>query len=129
MNWDLANKFSDWISKTVRAALGIEINEDKFQGLIHTQDDRERTKLTTRNVYRHSYMNLLALAGKEEWDLMGYWAEDERHLFISENGERATAFIQSIARKQEPQVPLTPITIQNQPSSPEKQEKKGLFRR
>jgi hypothetical protein len=73
-------------------------------------------------------MDLLAIEGGEEWALMRSWAEEERALFIAENGERATNFINSIARKQEQPVPTTNITMQNTPT-PEKQEKKGLFRR
>jgi hypothetical protein len=129
-DWELADRFVEWLSKTVRAALGIEINEDKFQGLIHTNDDRERSKLTTRNVYRHAYMDLLASEGKEEWALMGVWAEEERHLFIAEDGERATNFISAMHRKEQEATPATSITVQgNVPPTPEKQEKKGLFRR
>ena len=129
IDWETADKFVNWLSKTVRAALGIDVNEDKFNGLIHTNDDRERTKLSLRNVYRHAFMDLIADAGGSEWTLMKTWAEEERHLFIAENGERAIAFINSIARKLEPQ-PTTNITMsQNPVPTAEHQEKKGLLKR
>lgn len=123
-------KISDRIRQLFRAKQGLPAEEDIFQGLIHTSDDRERTKLNNRNVYRHTYLDLLAKIGGEEWEVAGRIAEEERHLFISEEGERATAFIGAIARKQQEQVPVTNITMQNQPptqSEPEK--KKGWLRR
>lgn len=130
IDWEAADKFVNWLSKTVRAALGIDVNEDKFNGLIHTNDDKERTVLPgLRHIYRQDFMDLLEHAGGDEWALMGWWASDERKLLISLNGERAMAFIQSIARKLEPQ-PTTNITMQNAPTpTAEHQEKKGLFRR
>ncbi len=129
--WEKSKKFTEWVSDTVRAALGLELNKDVYQGLIHTNDERERSKLTTRNVYRHNYLDLLTLVGGDEWEICHKVAEGERHLFISENGERATNFINAITRKQQeqqPTGPVTNVTLQNTPTA-EKQEKKGLFRR
>jgi Mn-dependent DtxR family transcriptional regulator len=130
VDWDKANKFADWLSRTVRAALGVEVDKDFYQGLMHTNDERERTKLSTRNVYRHNFLDLLTLKGGEEWEICHQQAEGERHLFIAENGERATNFINAMARKQQEQqpVPTTSITMQNVPT-PEKTEKKGFFHR
>jgi len=122
-------EISNRVRQLFRAKQGLPAEDDLFQGLIHTSDDRERTKLTTRNVYRHAYLNLLADVGGEEWKIARKWAEEERHLFIAEGGERATAFISAIARKQQEQVPVTNITMQNQPTPPIKEEKKGWFHR
>jgi hypothetical protein len=113
----------------IRAKLGLPPEDDHFQGLIHTTDDRERTKLNTHNVYRHAYMNLLAHEGGEEWTLMGKWAEEERHLFISEDGQRASDFISSLAKKKEQEAQVTTVNV-SQPQTPttEAPKKKGWFR-
>jgi hypothetical protein len=106
----------------------LEEEENYFQGLIHTSDDRERTKLNTHNVYRHAYMNLLAKEGGEEWELMGKWAEEERHLFISEDGQRATDFITSLAKKKEQDAQVTTVNVQQpQQGMQEPPKKKGWF--
>ncbi len=124
MDW---NKLPERLRSIIRAKSGLPPEDDLFQGLIHTSDNRERTKLNTHNVYRHSYMNLLAIEGGEEWQLMGKWAEEERHLFISEDGQRATDFINAIARKKEQEQQVTNVTVagqqQTQPQEPPK--KKG----
>lgn len=120
VDWD---KIGDRVRRLFRAKQGLPAEDDLFQGLIHTSDDRERTKLTTRNVYRHAYMNLLADIGGEEWKTAKLWAEEERHLFIAEEGERATAFINAISRKAQEQAPVS-ITMQNQPQTPPVEEKK-----
>lgn len=114
------------ITAIFRAKLGLTPEEDYFQGLIHTNDDRERTRLTTRNIYRQAYMILLSDCGGDEWSIVKNWAEQERHLFISEDGQRATDFIGALARKQE-MIPVTNVTMQQAPEM-QKQEKRGLFR-
>ncbi len=125
VEWD---KILDRARKFFRAKLGLSLDDDVYQGLIHTNDNRERTRLTTHNVYRHAYMDILKEVGGEEFSLIGILAEEERHLFISEEGQRATDFIQSIAKKQEQQ-PVTNITMSNQQPGELKQENKGWFRR
>jgi hypothetical protein len=125
VDWD---SLTDRIRKLVRAKSGLQLDDDVFQGLIRANDDRERTKLTTHNVYRHAFMDLLTNNSGEEWKIVKDWAEEERHLFISEDGQRATDFIMAIRRKQEEQVPVTNITMQNQPTQ-EPQKKKGWFHR
>lgn len=117
----------DFLRGIIRAKNGLPKEDDIFQGLIHSVDDRERTKLTTRNIFRHTYMDLLALKGGSEWSIMKDWAEDERHLFISENGERATAFIASMKKQQEP-IPMTNISTTVNPV-PVEEKKKGWLRR
>jgi hypothetical protein len=126
VNW---NDISERIRKIFRAKLGLPLDDDVYQGMIHTNDDRERTKLNNRNVYRHNYLDILSLVGGEEWKIAGQIAEGERHLFISEDGQRATDFINAIVHKQQEQVPVTNITMQNQPPNPEPEKKKGWFRR
>jgi hypothetical protein len=133
------SKIPDRIRQLVRGKQGLPLDDDLFQGLIHTTDDRERTRLSTRNVYRHAYMNLLAKIGGDgldgsdgdEWEAMRLWAEEERHLFIAEEGARAEAFINALARKQQEQVPITNITMQNQPlgQQPQQEQKKGWLHR
>lgn len=117
----------DFLRGIIRAKNGLPKEDDIFQGLIHSVDDRERTKLTTRNIFRHTYMDLLSLKGGSEWSIMKDWAEDERHLFISENGERATAFIASMKKQQEP-IPMTNISTTVNPV-PQEEKKKGWLRR
>jgi len=116
----------DFLRKLIRAKQGLSPEEDFFQGLIHAPDDRERTKLTTRNIYRHTYMDALAQYGGEEWQIMKYWAEDERHLFISQDGERALAFIASMKKQMEP-IPQTMVTTNLQQVTQE-EKKKGWLR-
>jgi hypothetical protein len=125
VDWD---KLPERIRRIFRAKQGLPLDDDVYQGLMHTNDDRERTKLSLHNVYRHTYLDTLAKAGGEEWDICGKIAEEERHLFISEDGQRATDFINALVKKQQEQVPVTNITMQNQPP-PEAEKKKGWFRR
>jgi len=125
VDWD---KIADRIRKIFRAKAGLALDDDIFQGLIRANDDRERTKLSTHNVYRHAYMDLLAKTGEEEWKIVEDWALEERHLFISEEGQRATDFIMAIRRKQEEQVPVTNITMQNQAAA-QQQGKKHFWSR
>lgn len=125
------NKVADRVRAIIRAKLGLPPEEDHFQGLIHTSDDRERTKLNTHNVYRHAYMDLLAKEGGEEWTLMKDWAEEERHLFISEDGQRATDFIGSLVKKKEQEGQVTTVNLtQPQPTAMQQEvKKKGWFGR
>lgn len=125
VDWD---KISNRVRQLFRAKQGLPAEDDLFQGLIHTGDDRERTKLTGRNVYRHTYLNLLKNMGGEEWVIAGEWGEQERHLFIAEEGERATAFINALARKAQEQAPVN-ITMQNQPQTQVEEKKKGWLRK
>lgn len=120
-------EISERLRRLVRAKQGLQIDEDYFQGLIDAKDPRERTRLSLHNIYRHNYLLLLNDEGGEEWQVCGKIAYGEEHLFISENGERATAFIMAKKREEQP-VPVTNITMQNQPT-PEPEKKKGLFRR
>ncbi len=126
VNW---NEIAERIRKLFRAKAGLPLDDDVYQGLIHASDDRERTKLSNRNVYRHNYLELLTLVGGEEWGIAHMIAEGERHLFISEDGQRATDFISFLAKKRaEEQQPTANVTIQTgQPQEPEK--KKGWFKR
>lgn len=126
VDWEKVDRFTQWLSDTVRAALGLEVQKDQFQGLIHTNDDRERTVLTERDIHFQEYLELLYQYGGDEWKICHDWAEGLRHLAISKDGERATNFIQ--AKKKEEPAPVTGITITNQPTA-EKQEKKGLLKR
>lgn len=123
------NKISDRVRQLFRAKQGLPAEDDVFQGLIHTTDDKERTKLTNRNVYRHNYHDVLSDVGGDEWEICGKIAIGERHLFIAEEGERATAFISALSRKAQEQAPVN-ITMQNQPQTPQIEEKKkGWFRK
>jgi hypothetical protein len=125
VDWD---KVAERVRKIFRAKQGLPLDDDLFQGLIHTADDRERTKLSNRNVYRHNYMDILTKVGGDEWAIAHDIVEGERHLFISEDGQRATDFIGSLARKHQEEIPVTNITMQNQ-QAPEPEKKKGWFRR
>lgn len=123
VDWD---RLSDKIRRLIRAKQGLQLDEDYFQGLIDAKDSRERTKLTMRNIYRHNYLQVLADVGGEEWAICGRIANGEQHLFISEEGERATTFIMAKKREEQP-IPTTNITMQNQPAQPEQPKKKGWF--
>lgn len=125
------NKVADRVRAIIRAKLGLPPEEDHFQGLIHTSDDRERTKLNTHNVYRHGYGNLLGKEGGEEWVTMGDWMSEERHLFISEDGQRATDFIGSLVKKKEQEGQVTTVNLtQPQPTAMQQEvKKKGWFGR
>lgn len=121
------NTLPEKIRRLMRSISGLQVDEDYFQGLIDAKDSRERTRLGLHNIYRHNYLMLLNSAGGEEWEVCGKIADGEQHLFISEDGERATAFI--LAKKKEEQpVPVTNITMQNQPPQ-ELEKKKGWLHR
>jgi hypothetical protein len=125
------SKIPDRIRQLVRGKQGLPLDDDLFQGLIHTTDDRERTRLTERNIYRHAAMDMLAEYGGEAFECFRTLAEEERHLFIAQEGLRAEAFINALARKQQEQVPVTNITMQNQPpgqQQPQEQKKGWLHR-
>lgn len=62
--------------------------EDQFSGMINVKDIRERTRLNLHQIYSHAYMRL---AGAFYPDIMKDWvtvAEEEEHLFISQDGEQ-----------------------------------------
>lgn len=119
------------VRKLKRASQGLSLDEDAFQGLINIKDIRERTRLGERNIYRHSYMRLLAKYGGEEWEIMEAWAIMEEHLFIAQDGEQRREAIQMLARKQEqPNVAISMAQPQPQTIEPKPEEKKkGLFHR
>lgn len=80
-------------------------------------------------MYRHGYGDLLASEGGYEWTTMGDWMSEERHLFISEDGQRATDFIGSLAKKKEQEAQVTTVNVQQpqQGLQPEPPKKKGWF--
>ena len=125
---------TEFIRKLKRAMQGLSADEDVFSGLLNVKDIRERTRLDTRNVYRHNYMRMLAANGGEEWKIMEDWADMEEHLFISENGEERREAILMTRAKVEQTSPLTLNLPQmsTQVQEPPKQEEKkkgGIFHR
>jgi hypothetical protein len=125
---------TELIRKLKRAMQGLSADEDVFSGLLNVKDIRERTRIDTRNVYRHTYMRMLADNGGEEWTIMKDWAVMEEHLFISENGEERREAILMTRAKVEQTSPLTlnlpQIGAQTQePPKQEEKKKSGFFHR
>ena len=125
---------TELIRKLKRAMQGLSADEDVFSGLLNVKDIRERTRIDTRNVYRHTYMRMLANNGGEEWKIMEDWAVMEEHLFISENGEERREAILMTRAKVEQTSPLTlnlPQLSQQTAEPPKTEEKKkgGFFHR
>jgi hypothetical protein len=110
-----------------RASQGLPLDDDRFMGLMNPQDLQERTKLTRRDIFRHDYLLALAEYGGSEWAQCKQWAESEEHLFISENEERAMAFIQTLGSQKQPQEPSVATVNVSQAQTQPEQKKKGRW--
>jgi len=109
-----------------RASQGLPLDDDKFMGLMNPQDLQERTKLIRRDIFRHDYMLALAKYGGEEWEQMRQWAESEEHLFISEEAERAMAFIATLGKQKEQlETPISTVNVSQ--AQPQQEKKKKHF--
>jgi hypothetical protein len=100
------------IRRYVRAAQGLQEDDDAFSGLIHIGDVRERTRISIEDVYAHSYMRLLADKGGKEWEIWDRVANMEDTYFIAVDGEQRK---EAILMKQTAQ-PQPSVSI-NQPLS------------
>lgn len=107
-----------------RASQGLSLDDDRFMGLMNPQDLRERTKLTRRDIFRHDYMEALSFYGGEEWSQMAQWWSSESHRFISEDAERAMAFIATLGKPQQPAEPSVATVNVSQATQQQLPEKK-----
>lgn len=103
-------KIADPIRRIVRAAKGLPLDDDVYSGLIDVKDIKERTRVSTHNIYRHTYMRTLALeGGTEEWRILKDLAEMEDHYFISEEGEQRKEAI--LMKRMTTDVTVQPVAI------------------
>ena len=119
------------ISMLIRAAKGLPLEEDLFSGLLNVKDIRERTRISSPELYAHSYMRLLKNVGGDEWQIMEDVANMEDHYYISLDGEQRKEAILMTKAKTELQV-AQPLAIQmpeTKPLEKPKEEKKGIFHR
>jgi hypothetical protein len=117
-----------------RAKAGLRADEDQFSGLLNVKDRRERTRLSTRDVYGHSILMLLAEMYPFELAVCGSMAAQEDAYFISEEGEgRREALLAKYQTSQAVPGQVTNIALPQVITRPEEQnkppEKKGWFHR
>lgn len=125
------------LKNIMRGLEGLPPEEDQFSSLLHINDDRERTRLSIHNIYRHSYMELLNDFGKQRAEMLGglnsfkgfgQWAEGENIYFISQEGEGRKEAILFKRESQQPQNQLT-VSLPQVETKPPIQAKRHFWQR
>lgn len=115
-----------------RAGAGLPLDEP--QTITDFADARERTRLTEKNVYRHSAMKAIS----EVYPFLNTFdviAEEEKHHFVSEDGEQRKEEIlirrptsESNVSLTMPQIATAPVQVPQQ-TAPVEQKKKHFWSR
>jgi hypothetical protein len=108
-----------WIQRAIQ---GLDLEEDKFQGMMNVKDIRERTRIAIGGIRRHVYFRILAQEGARlakgglnPDDIFADVAEQEDVYFIAKDGEQRKEYI--LLKRSEPsQVPQNTISIGNIPT-------------
>ena len=123
-----------WIQRAIQ---GLDLEEDKFQGMMNVKDIRERTRIAVKGIRRHVYFRVLgaegirlAKGGLNPYDILIDVADEEDTYLIAKDGEQRKEAI-LLKRTEASQMPQNTISIGNIPNVETRPEepKKGFWHR
>jgi hypothetical protein len=100
-----------WIT---RAGQGLDLDPDKYEGMMNVKDIKERTRITTGRIRRSTYCRILAesgdrVGGLNPYDIFKDIADTEDTYFIAKDGEQRKEAI--LLRRTETQTPSAVANI------------------
>lgn len=104
-NLDTFKTIAEALKWIQRAILGLELEEDKLQGMMNQKDTKERTRISVKGIRRHVFMRTLAKSGvgyvPNPYAILDEVAELEDIYLIAKNGEQRKEYI--LLKRNEPQ--------------------------
>lgn len=130
-NLEVFRQIAEALKWIQRAILGLDLEEDKFQGMMNVKDIRERTRIAVKGIRRHVYFRVLgqegsrlAKGGLNPYDILIDVADQEDTYLIAKDGEQRKEYI-LLKRSEASQVPTNTISIGNIPSVETKPQEQG----
>jgi len=110
-NLEIFRQVAEALKWIQRAMQGLELEEDKLQGMMNQKDIRERTRISVKGIRRHTYMRILAKTGNgftpNPYHIFDDVADMEDTYLIAKDGEQRKEFI--LLKRNEPQPSLVSI--------------------
>jgi hypothetical protein len=121
-NLEMFRQVAEALKWIQRAIMGLDLEEDKFQGMMNVKDIRERTRIAVKGIRRHVYFRVLgqeggrlAKGGLNPYDILIDVADQEDTYLIAKDGEQRKEYI-LLKRSEATQVPQNTISIGNIPN-------------
>lgn len=138
-NLDTFRQIAEAIKWIQRAIQGLDLEEDKYQGMMNVKDIRERTRISIKGIRRHVYMRILAQEGSRlagvgtlnPFDIFKDVAEEEDTYLIAKDGEQRKEYIllKRTEASQNPQQTVSIGSIPNVETKPQEPKKAHFWSR
>lgn len=97
-------EFFEDLRRFKRAMQGLNLDDkDIIQMFVDIEDIKQRTRINTYDIYRHTFMRILSQIGGDEWKICDLIADIEDRYFISKDGRsREEAILMMKAKNEVP---------------------------